>query len=72
MVQPARTRILMPMLTPIVTEVPRAIEPVVHDTFIREYTGRVPREQGLPANVVRLSTHRSRRRRSAVVPARVA
>jgi hypothetical protein len=60
------------MLTPIVTEVPRAIEPVVHDTFIREYEGRAPRERDLPANVVRLSTHRSRRRRSAVVPARVA
>jgi hypothetical protein len=72
MVQLARTRILMPMLTPIVTEVSRAIEPVVHDTFIRQYTGRAPRERGLPANVIRLSAHRSRRRRSAVVPARVA
>lgn len=61
MVQPARTRIQMPMLTPIVTEVPRAIEPVVHDTFIREYAGRAPRERGLPVNIVRLSTHRSRR-----------
>jgi hypothetical protein len=60
------------MLTPIVTEVPRAIESVVHDTFIREYAGRAPRDRSLPANVVRLSTHRSRRRRPAVVPARVA
>jgi hypothetical protein len=68
----ADDEILMPMLTPIVTEVPRAIEPVVHDTFIREYARQAPREQGLPANVVRLSTQRSRRRPSAVVPARVA
>jgi hypothetical protein len=72
MVQPARARILMPMFTPIVTEVPRAIEPVIHDTFISQYAGRAPRERDLPANVVRLSTHRSRRRRTAVVPARVA
>jgi hypothetical protein len=36
----------MPMLTSVVTEAPRAIEPVVHDTFIREYPGRAPREQG--------------------------
>jgi hypothetical protein len=62
----------MSMLTPIVTEVPRVIEPVVHDTFIGEYADRAPRERDLPANVVRLSTHRSQRRRSAVVPARVA
>jgi hypothetical protein len=72
MVQLAWARILMPMLTPIVTEIPRAVEPVVHDTFIREYAGRASRERDLPANVVRLSTHRSRRRRPTVVPARVA
>jgi hypothetical protein len=60
------------MLTPIVTEVPRAIEPVVRDTFIREYAGRTPGERGLPANVVHLSAHRSRRGAATVVPARVA
>jgi hypothetical protein len=60
------------MLTPIVTEVPRAIEPVVRDTFVSEYATRAPGERALPANVVRLSTHRSRRRMPAVVPARVA
>jgi hypothetical protein len=60
------------MLTPTVTEVPRAIEPVVHDTFIREYAARPPGKRDLPANVVRLSTHRSRRHVPAVVPARVA
>jgi hypothetical protein len=63
---------LMPMLTPIVTEIPRAIEPVVLDTFIREFAGRAPSAQGRRANVVSLSTHRARRRRQAVVPARVA
>jgi hypothetical protein len=63
---------LMPMLTPIVTEIPRTVEPVVQDTFIREYAGRASRKRGVPTNVARLSTHRSRRRGSAVLPARVA
>jgi hypothetical protein len=60
------------MLTPIVTEVPRAIEPVVRDTFIRDYTTRAPGERSLPANVVRLSAHRSWRGAATVAPARVA
>lgn len=50
------------MLTPIVTEIPRALEPVGRDTFIgvRERT-----------NVVRLAA-RELRERPAVVPARAA
>jgi len=48
------------MLTPIVTEIPRALEPVGRDTFI------VPREQ---FNVVRLV---SRERPAPVAPARAA
>jgi hypothetical protein len=60
------------MLTPIVTEIRRTTEPVARDTFITEFVGRSPRRPGLPANVVPLSGHRSRRRRPAVVPARVA
>ena len=48
------------MLTPIVTEIPRALEPVGRDTFIAS------RE---PGNVVRLVP---RERSAAVVPARAA
>lgn len=48
------------MLTPIVTEIPRALEPVGRDTFIAS------RELG---NVVRLVP---RERPSAVLPARAA
>jgi hypothetical protein len=48
------------MLTPIVTEIPRALEPVGRDTFI------APRE---PGNVVRLV---ARERPAPVVPARAA
>ena len=62
----------MPMLTPIVRELPRAIEPVVADTFINEFAERSPRKQGLPANVISLSTHRTRRHQSAAAPARAA
>jgi hypothetical protein len=47
------------MLTPIVRELPRAIEPVVADTFIDELADRSPREQGRPANVIHLSPHRT-------------
>ena len=50
------------MLTPIVTEIPRALEPVGRDTFIGV------RELG---NVVRLAP-RELRERPAVVPARAA
>ncbi|HEV2774084.1 MAG TPA: hypothetical protein VGV90_00685 [Solirubrobacteraceae bacterium] len=51
------------MLTPIVTEIPRALEPVGRDTFIgvRE-----------PSNVVRLAPRELRDRAAAVVPARAA
>lgn len=59
------------MLTPIVTEVRRAAEPVVRDTFIREFDGRPPREQQR-TNVVALAAHRSLRRGPAPVPARAA
>ncbi len=59
------------MLTPIVTEVRRAAEPVVRDTFIREFDGRAPRERQ-PANVVALAAHRSPRSSRAPVPARAA
>ena len=62
----------MPMLTPIVRELPRAIEPIVADTFVNEFTDRALRTQGLPANVIRLSTHRTRRHQPAVGPARAA
>jgi hypothetical protein len=48
------------MLTPIVTEIPRALEPVGRDTFI------AARE---PSNVVRLVV---RERPASVVPARAA
>ena len=57
------------MLTPKVTEINRSVEPVVRDTFIREFDGRMARGQ---ANVVGLAAHRSRRRRSALAPARAA
>jgi len=51
------------MLTPIVTEIPRVLEPVGRDTFIgsRELS-----------NVVRLVSRELRERTAAVVPARVA
>ncbi len=51
------------MLTPIVTEIPRVLEPVARDTFI------VSRERG---NVVRLSSRELRDRAAALVPARAA
>ena len=70
--QPTRRSMLVPMLTPIVTEVPRAIEPVVDDTFISEFADQAPREQDFAENVVRLSAHRSRRHQPALMPARVA
>lgn len=60
------------MLTPTVIEISRASEPVVRDTFITEFDGAPARRQSAPANVVRLSAHRSRRRRSAAVPGRAA
>jgi hypothetical protein len=60
------------MLTPTVTEISRATEPVVQDTFITEFAQSVQREQSLPANVIRLSSHRSQRGRPAIVPSRVA
>ncbi len=59
------------MLTPIVTEVRRAAEPVVRDTFIGEFDGRAPREQQR-ADVVALAAYRSLRRNPAPVPARAA
>ena len=51
------------MLTPIVTEIPRVLEPVARDTFIgsRELS-----------NVVRLVPRELRERTVAVVPARAA
>ncbi len=52
-----------PMFTPIVTEIPRVLEPVARDTFI------VSRERG---NVVRLSSRELRDRAAALVPARAA
>ena len=51
------------MLTPIVTEIPRVLEPVGGDTFIGA------RELG---NVVRLVSRERRDRPPAVVPARAA
>ena len=60
------------MLTPMVTEISRASEPVDRDTFITEFDGATARRQSTPANVVRLSAHRSRRRRAAAVPRRAA
>ena len=51
------------MLTPIVTEIPRVLEPVARDTFIGA------RERG---NVVRLPSRQQRDRSAAVVPARAA
>jgi hypothetical protein len=60
------------MLTPIVTELPRVIEPVVADTFLNEFADRAPRTQSLPADVIQLSTHRTRRHQPAVAPARAA
>ena len=54
------------MLTPIVTEIRRAGEPVGRDTFIADDE----REREGPTNVVRLSQRRSHGRRS--VPARAA
>ncbi len=52
-----------PMLTPIVTEIPRVLEPVARDTFIGS------RERG---NVVRLASRELRDRAAALVPARAA
>ena len=51
------------MLTPIVTEIPRALEPVGRDTFIgiRDL-----------ANVVRLPSRELRERPAVVLPARAA
>lgn len=60
------------MLTPMVTEIHRAYEPVVRDTFIREFEGRAPRRPTSPSNVVRLAAHRARRSAPAAVPARAA
>ncbi|HEV2786527.1 MAG TPA: hypothetical protein VGV67_09085 [Solirubrobacteraceae bacterium] len=60
------------MLTPIVTEISRVAEPVVRDTFIREFDPLKQREQGASATVVRLASHRLRRRRPLAVPARAA
>lgn len=62
----------VPMLTPIVTEVSRAFEPVVRDTFIREFDARAPREAAAIENVVGLASHRARRRRPVPAPARAA
>ncbi|HWC28362.1 MAG TPA: hypothetical protein VG474_17360 [Solirubrobacteraceae bacterium] len=59
------------MLTPIVTELPRAFEPVVHDSFIRDFDAARPRQDRVD-NVVYLSRRSSRRRRSGAVPARAA
>jgi hypothetical protein len=53
------------MLTPIVTEIPRVLEPVARDTFIAPQ--RLER-----ANVVRLAAHRRRDRSAPVAPARAA
>jgi len=52
-----------PMLTPIVTEIPRALEPIARDTFIGA------RERG---NLVRLPARELRDRAPARVPARAA
>jgi hypothetical protein len=62
----------MPMLTPIVRELSRAIEPVAADTFLDEFTDRDAPRHGLPANVIRLSAHRTRRRQPAAAPTRAA
>lgn len=51
------------MLTPIVTEIPRVLEPVGRDTFI------APRE---PSNVVLLASRERRDRASVAVAARAA
>jgi hypothetical protein len=51
------------MLTPIVTEIPRVLEPVSRDTFI------AAREL---SNVVRLVSRERRDRPAAAVPARAA
>ncbi len=51
------------MLTPIVTEIPRALEPVARDTFLGS--------RGV-GNVVRLVPRESRDRFAPVVPARAA
>jgi hypothetical protein len=51
------------MLTPIVTEIPRVLEPVARDTFIGA------RER---SNVVRLAARDLRDRAAAHVPARAA
>jgi hypothetical protein len=51
------------MLTPIVTEIPRALEPVARDTFIGA------RERG---NVVRLVARDGHDRPATYVPARAA
>jgi hypothetical protein len=52
-----------PMLTPIVTEIPRALEPVGRDTFlgVRDL-----------ANVVRLPSRESAERPAVLLPARAA
>lgn len=54
------------MLTPIVTEIARAAEPVVRDTFIREFEGRPVRRRSAPTSLGRTV----RRSRPAAVSAR--
>jgi hypothetical protein len=58
----------VPMLTPIVTEISRAFEPVVRDTFIRDAGLRDPREPAASAGVVSLAAYRA----AAGAPARAA
>ncbi len=53
------------MLTPIVTEIPRALEPVARDTFI------APRRADR-GNVVRLVARERRDRSAPAAPARAA
>ena len=60
------------MLTPIVTEVFRAFEPVVRDTFIREFEQGQPRERAAASNVVSLASHRARRPSPVGAPLRAA
>lgn len=58
------------MLTPIVTEIHRASEPVSRDTFIATYERRAPGARDAGTNVVSLAAHRSHAGRP--VPARAA
>ena len=60
------------MLTPIVTEVSRAAEAIVRDTFIREFEAGEPRERITGANVIGLAAHRAQRSRPLAAPARAA